>query len=109
MSTVETLISNFNGRADFREALGVAKETYRADRDFLTALRIRRVLRNNRLFESLYEKTVNQAASDLLASPRADEFGDGEFAKWFLEWFSENWEIIIEFIKALIPLFGGII
>lgn len=105
----QVIKQNFDGRADFREALADAREQYRQERNFAMSIRIGRALRRRSVFEDLYEAVVKQASVDLMSSPRRAEFGDGEFAKWFLEWFAENWETIVEFIKAIIPIFAGLI
>jgi len=109
-SSVLALLENFEGREVFRGMLREMAVAARADRDFLTAMRIGRTLRRPDVFENIYDKTNTAAALNLLDGPRATEFGDGEFAKWFLEWFSAGgWETILAFIKALIPLFAGLV
>ena len=96
-------------REEFREALIEMQHNFRQDHQFLNAVRVRRILRKRQLFDQLYEQTVKQAAKDLADSPRAKEFGDGEFGKWLIEWFSNGgWETVIAFIRALIPLFAGL-
>lgn len=72
--------------------------------DWLTAFRIRRVLRRPRKLNQLFEKSM-QAAQDQRAKEGVQ--ADGEFLKWFIEWFSNGGaQVILEFIKQLIPLFS---
>lgn len=112
MSTADTaqisaLIGDFDGRDDFRAFLKEARDSCRSQWNFVDAMRINRVLLNRQLFEKAYTEALTRSAQALLASGRASEFGDGEFAKWFLEWLIENWPTILEIIKALIPIFAG--
>ena len=106
-SSVQNLLHGFDGRSELRSGLGEMQQAFRESGRFMDAFRVGKILRKKKLFEKLYTQTMQQAAADLLASPRSSEFGDGEFGKWLIEWFSDGgWEIIIEFIKALLPLFG---
>lgn len=111
-SSVQALLSGFDGRAEFREGLKEMRQHFLATGQFFNAMRVAKILKKKnekKLFEKLYQQSMEKAAQDLLASARAQEFGDGEFAKWLIEWFSDGgWEIIIEFIKALLPLFAGL-
>lgn len=107
MPDVQAYLANFDGRGDFEDGLDEILKSARADRDFTTAMRVRRVLRRRALFEKAYQESVNASATALVASPRVSEFGDGEFGKWFLEWLADGgWETILEIIKSLITLFG---
>lgn len=109
VQTVTTRLMEVDARSEFRDALQEMKAHFRSNRQFFDAGRVRRVLRNRRLFEELYEKSLTAAATDFAAVAHASELGDGELFKWLIEWFSNGgWEIIIEFIKQLIPLFAGL-
>lgn len=91
-------------REALKEALDQKATELWNDRQWFAAIRLRRVIRSDRLFEAVYCHSLALAATHYAHSA---EFGDGEFLKWLLEWFADGgWEIIIEFIKALLPLFG---
>ncbi|MBF84032.1 MAG: hypothetical protein CL489_06090 [Acidobacteria bacterium] len=108
MATTKTLLQGFDGREDFRDMLREMRTAALRSWDITLAIRIRKVLRNNKLFEKVYDHATVTSAQALLDSPRLSEFGDGEFGKWFLDWFKNGGaQAIIEFIRALLPLFGA--
>ena len=72
----------------------------RQDRNRKQALRIRRVLRKGKLFNQLESK----CKAKFVASGVSVANG-GEIIKYLVEWFTENWEVIIEFIKAIVAIF----
>lgn len=99
MSETQTL-----DRQEFKEMLEDWQDLAFSSGDRLTAFRIRRVLRRPRALNQLFEKTM-QAAHDQRS--RDGLQADGEFLKWFFEWFSNGGaQVILEFIKQLIPLFS---
>lgn len=86
-------------RQDFRAALVEIQEVSRQERKFLQAARVRRVLRNPRKFDELFEKAQDEARKSL---PDGTVGADGEFLKWFLEWLEDGgWQLILDIIKAL--------
>ncbi len=88
------------------EMLADLRELALEDRDFKTLRQIRRVRRRPALKDKVEAKVREASTAALLASNRISEFGDGEFARWLVEWFSdEGWQIILAFIKGLIALF----
>lgn len=102
---IALLLSSFDGRAGFRSLLEEMRHAAISERDFVTALRLRKVMRRRSLFESAYEFAVREAATALFNSPRRNEFGDGEFAKWFLDWLANGgFEAILDFIAGLIGI-----
>lgn len=62
-----------------------------------------------RFFHAVLVKIQSDAVPAYFAGSAVVE-ADGEFFKWLLEWFSDpaNWEGLLQFILALISLFGGI-
>lgn len=95
--------SNTDLKDQFREALSGTRDDMRSQRKWLEASRINRVLRREKLFDAVYQQAAMVSAAQFVHS---EAFGDGEFGKWFLDWFSNGgWEVIVEFIKALIGLF----
>lgn len=93
--------------AEFDEMLEDVQAMALAERDIRLFRKIRKIRKRPRQKKKLYDQTMDAAKLSLLNSGRLGEFGDGEFARWFIEWFSEEgWQIIIEFIKALAGIFG---
>lgn len=97
----------------FADAVENQQKELRNQGKFGQAVICRRTLRNERLFKAAYEHWLSTGVTAFVAQRgevNASELGDGELLKWLLEWFSNGgWQVIIEFIKALIPLFGGLI
>ena len=88
------------------EMLVDLREMALEDRDFKTLRMLRKVRRRPSLKNRVEAKVMDASVASLVSSGRVGEFGDGEFAKWLIEWFSdEGWKIIIEFIKAIVGLF----
>jgi len=88
------------------ELLEDLREVAIHERDFSLVRKLRRLrfqpLRRSKLVDQINER----AKLDLANSGRVGEFGDGQFAKWLIEWFSdEGWKIIISFIKAIVAIF----
>lgn len=95
-------------RDEYREMLMAKREELRGQgvKGWFKAAKIAKTLRNDRLFERSYNFAIHEAASSYVTS---SEFGDGEFAKYFLEWWvNGGWESIIAFLEKLIPLLGGL-
>lgn len=70
---------------------------------------IRRVLGRRRLLNRVVEKVQAETVPTFLNLQRDGLVGaDGEFFKWLMDWFSkpENWQSILQFIMALVQLFG---
>lgn len=88
------------------EMLTDLREMALEDRDFKTLRMLRKVRRRPSLKNKVEAKVMEVSVASLTASGRVGEFGDGEFGKWLIEWFSdEGWKIIIEFIKAIVSIF----
>ena len=96
----------------FAEALEELRSDFRTSgfRYWVRAGRIRRVLNNADLFEKVYRHALNCAAASFVAvhgDNAVEAAANGEFAKWFLEWFADGgWEIIVNFIKEIIGVIG---
>jgi hypothetical protein len=102
----KSMCDKCNVSAEVDEMLADLREMALEDRDFKTLRMIRRVRRRPALKDKVEAKVKEAATAALVASNRISEFGDGEFARWLVEWFSdEGWQIILAFIKGLIALF----
>jgi len=79
--------------------------TWRAQKERKLARRTRAILRNESRFRAFADYVVNESKQDLLTSGRVGEFGDGQFLKWWFEWFENGGaEKLIEFIGQLIKI-----
>ena len=84
------------------EMLEDVREIALAERDMFTLRALRRIRRNPILKNRLLDKIEEKTRLDFAASGAVGEWGDGEFAKWLLDWFIENWPTLLEIIKTLI-------
>jgi DNA invertase Pin-like site-specific DNA recombinase len=103
-SQIKLACSNCDCDDEIRDGLEEMLIDAREKRDRLGAMRIRRVLRSRRLFGKLESEIKTAAATRLVASGVAVK-ENGEILKYLVEWFTENWETIIEFIKAIVAIF----
>lgn len=79
--------------------------------DKRTARVLGRVLRRRRLFDRVVAKVCCETVPAFLDAQSAGTVGaNGEFMKWLLDWLSkpENWQGLLQFIMALINLFGAL-
>lgn len=106
MSDARAMCDNCNVEAEVDEMLADLREMAIETKDFKTLRMLRKVRWRPSLKNQVVEEVKTKALQSLVASGRVGEFGDGEFGKWLIEWFSdEGWKIIIEFIKAIVGLF----
>jgi len=106
VQAARTMCDNCNMDAEVDEMLADLREMAIETRDFQTLRMLRKVRWRPALKNKVVEEVTNKSLQGLVASGRVGEFGDGEFAKWLIEWFSdEGWKIIIEFIKAIVGMF----
>jgi hypothetical protein len=106
LATAKAMCDKCDISKEVDEMLADLRELALEDRDFKTLRQIRRVRRRPALKAKVEAKVKESATAALVASNRISEFGDGEFARWLVEWFSEEgWQIILQFIKGLIALF----
>ena len=106
LATAKAMCERCDISAEVSEMLSDLREMALEDRDFKTLRQLRRVRRRPALKDKIEEKVREASTAALVASNRISEFGDGEFARWLVEWFSDGgWEIIIDFIKAIVTIF----
>jgi len=106
LATAKSMCEKCDISAEVSEMLSDLREMALEDRDFKTLRQLRRVRRRPALKDKIEEKVREASTAALVASNRISEFGDGEFARWLVEWFSDGgWEIIIDFIKAIVTIF----
>jgi len=72
-------------------------------RDWAMIRAMRRLQRRPVLRARLYEKLEEKARLDFSAEG-VGAWGDGEFGKWFLDWFIENWPTIEKIILFVIKI-----
>ena len=117
MQVTASAIQEVLSRVDHDEGLEIFAEELEAKRDSLKAeggfknrrhaRQISKILRNERLLVAAYNHACQMAAAAWIVQANEDETPVIDFFKWLVEWFSDGgWEIILNFIRGLLPLFG---
>lgn len=82
---------------------------WKADKARRENRRIKRVLSKKRVFRKFADRVIHESKQALVNSGRLSEFGDGSFLQWWWEWFEENSDVLIQFIKELFEIIMTVI
>ena len=104
MDDVALMCDNCDCDEQLGDYLDELQAKARTERDFKLGMRIRRLKRRPNLMSKL-ETKIKDAVKEDIRVRGVMLTADGEILKYLVEWFTENWEVIIEFIKAIVAIF----